>query len=41
MEKINEILESGFDAEIDVEELESHDNLTWVIATPTFLIWTA
>lgn len=41
MEKITDILESGFDAEVDVEEMESHDNLSWVLVNPSFLVWTS
>ena len=33
---INEILKSGFDDEIEVEE--DRENLTWVLITPTFFI---
>ena len=33
---INEILKSGFDDEIEVEE--ERDNLSWVLLSPTFLL---
>lgn len=33
---INEILKSGFDDEIEIEE--ERENLSWVLLTPTFLI---
>lgn len=38
MKDINEILRSGFDDEIEVEDEDERESLSWFIISPTFFI---